>query len=47
MGDFTLLAQGRFSIKDLVRGERSYMQIGVHGGTSDAELYVPLAVTAM
>lgn len=44
VGDFVLLAQQAYSIKDLVKGERSYMQIGVHGGDSDAELYVPLVV---
>lgn len=47
VGDFALLAQQAYSIKDLVKGERSYMQIGVHGGDSDAELYVPLVVTEM
>jgi hypothetical protein len=47
IGDFTLLAQKAYSIKDSVEGERQYMQIGVHGGNSDAELYVPLVVTEM
>ncbi len=47
IGDFVLLAQGNYSIKDSVRGERQYMQIGVHGGNSDAELLVPLVVTEM
>ena len=47
IGDFALLAQQAYSIKDSVEGERQYMQIGVHGGTSDAELYVPLVVTEM
>ena len=47
IGDFALLAQAQYSIKDSVRGERQYMQIGVHGGTSEAELFVPLVVTEM
>lgn len=47
IGDFTLLAQAEYSIKDSVRGERQYMQIGVHGGSSEDELYVPLVVIEM
>ena len=47
VGDFALLAQDAYSIKDCVKGEKQYMQIGVHGGNSDAELYVPLSVTEM
>ena len=47
IGDYALLAQEAYSIKDCVDGERQYMLIGVHGGNSDAELYVPLVVTEM
>jgi len=47
IGDYALLAQDAYSIKDCVDGERQYMQIGVHGGNSDAELFVPLVITQM
>ena len=47
IGDYALLAQEAYSIKDCVEGERQYTLIGVHGGNSDAELYVPLVVTEM
>jgi hypothetical protein len=32
----------RYVIKDWLPGERHLTQIGVHGGLSAAELYVPL-----
>lgn len=47
VGDFTLLGEAEYSIKDSVPGERRYLQIGVHGGNSDAELYVPLVVSEL
>ena len=44
IGDFTLLAKDGFAIKDKIDGEVSYTQIGMHGGMSAAEMYVPLVV---
>lgn len=42
IGDFTLLARGRAVIKDWLPGEPRYVQVGVHGGMSAQEMYVPL-----
>jgi hypothetical protein len=33
-----------YKIKDTLPGEHPYAHIGVHGGASDVEMYVPLAV---
>ncbi len=44
IGDYTLIMKQRFVIKDWLPGEARHRQIGVHGGTSDAEMYVPLIV---
>jgi hypothetical protein len=42
IGDYTLMMRGRYVIRDWILGERPYEQIGVHGGASADELYVPL-----
>jgi hypothetical protein len=47
IGDYTLLMKGHHVIKDWLPGERRYTQIGVHGGLSEAELYVPLVLAAV
>lgn len=44
VGDFTLLATGRAVIRDWLPGEPRYVHVGVHGGTSAREMYVPLIV---
>lgn len=44
VGDYVLVPRADYVIKDQVPGERPWTQIGVHGGTSSAELYVPLLV---
>ncbi len=44
IGDYVLLAKNNYVIKDRVLGEGDFSQIGVHGGLSDQELYVPLVV---
>lgn len=44
IGDVTLLANGDASIKDWLPGERRYWHIASHGGTSSAEMYIPLIV---
>ena len=33
-----------YAIRDHVPGERRHVQIGVHGGTSEDEMLVPLVV---
>ena len=42
VGDYTLQMRGRYTIGDQVAGERKIVMHGVHGGTSAAEMYVPL-----
>jgi hypothetical protein len=44
IGDFTLIMKDRSVIKDWLPGEPRYIQIGVHGGISPQEMYVPLIV---
>jgi len=44
IGDYTLVMKGNWTIKDWLPGEKRYRQIGVHGGTSVAEMLVPLVV---
>jgi hypothetical protein len=44
VGDFTLLAQPGWAIRDAVPGERVPRLVGLHGGTSPAERSVPLLV---
>ncbi len=44
VGDYTLVMRHNAVIKDWLLGERRYTQIGVHGGTSAAEMQVPLVV---
>lgn len=36
-----------YVIKDWLPGERQYRQIGVHGGMSPEEMFVPLIVAAV
>lgn len=42
IGDYTLQMRDRYTISDSLPGERRLNMNGVHGGTSVAELYVPL-----
>ncbi|MGF1645197.1 MAG: alkaline phosphatase family protein [Thiotrichales bacterium] len=44
IGDYVLVMKDRYVLKDWLPGERRYTQIGVHGGTSAAEMRVPLLV---
>ena len=44
IGDFTLLPKGRAVIRDWLPGEPRYVHVGVHGGMSAQEMYVPLIV---
>lgn len=42
IGDFTLEMKDDWTLRDTVPGERTHRLIGVHGGTSRAEMTVPL-----
>lgn len=42
IGDFTVIMKDNYAIGDSVPGERVRSLVGVHGGLSDTELYVPL-----
>ena len=42
VGDYTLLLTGRSVIRDQLPSEKGTVQIGVHGGLSASELFVPL-----
>jgi hypothetical protein len=42
IGDYTLVLKGNHVIRDRLAGERPFDQIGVHGGVSAAEMFVPL-----
>jgi hypothetical protein len=44
VGDYTLIMKDRAVIKDWLPGESRYVHIGVHGGMSAEEMYVPLIV---
>lgn len=45
VGDYCLLPTGRGVVRQWLPFEQPYAQVGVHGGLSDAELYVPLCVS--
>lgn len=44
VGDYTLLMNDDCTISDLLPGEKRHEMIGVHGGMSAAEMYVPLII---
>jgi hypothetical protein len=46
VGDYTLIMQERYVIKDWLPYEQRYVQVGVHGGLSAAEMHVPLIVAS-
>jgi hypothetical protein len=45
IGDYTLIARGANLIREQLPTEGELQQIGVHGGLSDDEVYVPLCLT--
>ena len=47
VGDYTLLMKDRYVIKDWLPGEGRFMHVGVHGGLTREELYVPLVVASV
>ncbi len=44
IGDYLLVMKEDYTIKDWVLGEARHLTIGVHGGVSAAEMYVPLVL---
>lgn len=44
VGDYTLVMKGDYTVKDWMLGEPRHLTVGVHGGVSAAEMYVPLIV---
>lgn len=42
VGHYTLVMKDDYTIKDWILGESRYLTVGVHGGVSAAEMYVPL-----
>lgn len=46
VGDYTLIMRENYVIRDRLFGEHGSAQVGVHGGLSEQELYVPLVVAA-
>jgi predicted AlkP superfamily pyrophosphatase or phosphodiesterase len=44
VGDYALLMADNWVIRDRVAAEKPFRQVGVHGGLSPAELWVPLVV---
>jgi type I phosphodiesterase/nucleotide pyrophosphatase len=44
VGHYTLVMKGNYTIKDWIPGEQRNLTLGVHGGVSAAEMYVPLIV---
>ncbi len=44
IGHYTLVMRENYTIKDWLVGEHRYAHVGVHGGVSAAEMFVPLIV---
>ncbi|MFZ5509235.1 MAG: alkaline phosphatase family protein [Pseudomonadota bacterium] len=44
IGDYTLVMRDDWTIKDWLPGEKRHVQVGVHGGVSEDEMYVPLLI---
>ncbi len=44
IGDYVLIMKGNYVMDDFVCGEKMKNPVGVHGGVSDEEMYVPLIV---
>ena len=42
VGHYTLVMKSDYTIKDWIPGEQRHLTLGVHGGVSAAEMYVPL-----
>lgn len=44
VGDYALIMKDNFVIRDWLAGEKPFFQRGVHGGTSEQEMRVPLII---
>ncbi len=44
VGDYTLVAKDNHVLRDWLAGEERHMHVGMHGGLSEAEMWVPLIV---
>jgi hypothetical protein len=44
IGDYLLMMRPGWTIKDWLPGENRHRLVGVHGGTTPAEMWVPLVV---
>ncbi len=47
IGDYTLVMRENYAIKDWLPGEKRYVNIGMHGGVSADEMWVPLVVATV
>ena len=47
IGDFTLIMNTEYMLKDWLAGEKRIDLCGVHGGTSDKEMLVPLGIAEL
>jgi predicted AlkP superfamily pyrophosphatase or phosphodiesterase len=47
VGDYTLVMKNNHTLKDWLPNEKRHAHIGVHGGISDDEMYVPLITAAV
>lgn len=46
IGHYTLIMKENYVLKDTLAGEAPFAHIGVHGGTSTQEMYVPLIIAS-
>ena len=46
IGDYTLIMQDDYMIKDWLPGEKRHRLRGVHGGVSENEMFVPLCIAS-
>jgi hypothetical protein len=47
VGHYTLIMKDRYVLKDWLPGEHRHAHVGVHGGTSEVEMYVPLIAASV
>lgn len=47
IGDYVLIPRGRHTLRDWLKGETRHVHIGVHGGMSAEEMWVPLVVVPL
>lgn len=47
IGDYVLLMKGRYILSDWLPSEQRFYHIGVHGGVSESEMYVPVVMASL